>query len=62
MPAFLLGLPHLADGPLLAAAWRLQAPVLLGANAFSVWRPDPAGIRDWIFDEDPDPEAAAEAA
>ncbi|WP_338929217.1 hypothetical protein WDZ11_22270 (plasmid) [Roseomonas mucosa] len=47
MPEFLLGLPHLADGPLIAAARRLRAPLLLSANAFSIWQPDPVGIRDW---------------
>ena len=44
-PAFLVGLPHLADGPLLAAARRLRAPLLLSANAFSIWKPDQRGIR-----------------
>lgn len=48
MPEFLLGLPHLADGPLLAAARRLGTPVLLSANAFSIWRPDRIGVRDWV--------------
>lgn len=54
MPDFRLGLPHLKDGPLLSEARRLKAPVLLSANAFSVWRADPLGIPEWHgFDHRP---------
>lgn len=43
---FILGLPYVADGPLLRKARELGAPVLLSANAFSVWaRRD--GWREW---------------
>jgi hypothetical protein len=34
---FMLGLPYVADGPLLRTARDLRAPVLLSANAFSRW-------------------------
>lgn len=47
MIEFRLGLPHLKDGPLLSAARRLQAPVLLSANAFSIWRREHLGIPEW---------------
>lgn len=42
----ILGLPHLADGALLATARRLQAPVLISANCLSRWRKTD-GWRDW---------------
>ncbi|MDT8292321.1 hypothetical protein RQ846_21730 [Roseomonas mucosa] len=61
MPGFLLGLPHLADGPLLAAARRLRA---LHEDGEVEWTdPHPLAALRWTFlDGDPDPEAAAEAA
>ena len=46
-PAFLLGLPALRDGALWRAAGGLQALVLVSANALSVWRADPMGLRYW---------------
>lgn len=45
---FLLGLPTLSDGPLWQTARTLGAPVLISANALSVWRPDRLGLRQWI--------------
>jgi len=42
----ILGLPHLADGALLATARRLQAPVLISANCLSRWR-KADGWREW---------------
>jgi hypothetical protein len=43
---FLLGLPYVAEGPLLQTARALQAPVLLSANAFSLWNVR-GGLREW---------------
>jgi hypothetical protein len=43
---FLLGLPYVAEGPLLRTARELQAPVLLSANAFSLWNVR-NGLREW---------------
>lgn len=43
---FLLGLPYVAEGPLLQTARSLKAPVLLSANAFSRWIVRD-GIREW---------------
>src|SRR3546814_13702437 len=34
----ILGLPYLSNGPLLAKARELGAPILVSANAFSRWR------------------------
>lgn len=34
----ILGLPYLSNGPLLAKARELQAPILISASAFSRWR------------------------
>ena len=45
--AFLIGLPSLRDDALWRAARRLHAPVLVSANALSVWRADPMGLRHW---------------
>lgn len=42
----ILGLPHLANGALLATARRLQAPVLISANCLSRWR-KADGWREW---------------
>ncbi|WP_291333425.1 hypothetical protein [Desulfovibrio sp.] len=42
----ILGLPMLADGPLLRKAKELGAPVLVSANSFSRWRVE-NGIREW---------------
>ena len=47
MTEFLLGLPTLADGALWRAARGLGAPVLVSANALSVWRTDALGLRHW---------------
>jgi hypothetical protein len=44
---FLLGLPMLAEGPLWRAARALDAPILISANALSVWRRDALGLRHW---------------
>lgn len=44
---FLLGLPYLRDGLLGQTARRLQAPVLVSANALSRWRRDDFGLRVW---------------
>lgn len=41
-----LGLPHLANGPLLARAAALRAPVLISANCLSRWRKGD-GWRQW---------------
>ena len=41
-----VGLPHLADGALLARARHMQQPVLISANALSRWR-GTHGQRDW---------------
>lgn len=46
-PEFLLGLPTLADGRLWRTALQLKAPVLISANALSVWRRDELGLRHW---------------
>jgi hypothetical protein len=45
-PIFMLGLPYLSDGALLAAVRDLGAPVLFSANAFSVWS-RAGGRRAW---------------
>lgn len=45
---FLLGLPTPSRGPVLDAARDMGAPVLLSCNAFSRWRSDGRGGRDWI--------------
>ena len=42
----MVGLPHLADGKLLARARRLQQPVLISANALSRWSRK-RGWREW---------------
>ena len=47
MTEFLLGLPTLADGALWRTARRLGVPVLISANALSVWRTDTLGLRHW---------------
>jgi hypothetical protein len=47
-PTFLLGLPHASRGPLLETARRLGAPVLISANALSVWRKHDNGFRQWL--------------
>src|ERR1700712_2289172 len=44
---FLLGLPVLTDGPLWQAAKALDAPVLVSANALSLWRQDGPDLRQW---------------
>ena len=44
---FLLGLPTLADNALWQAAAKLDAPVLVSANALSTWRHDASGLRRW---------------
>jgi hypothetical protein len=44
---FLLGLPVLSDGPLWQAARALDAPILISANALSLWRRDRLGLRQW---------------
>jgi hypothetical protein len=41
------GLPALRDGPLWQTARRLKAPILVSANAFSRWRTDIIGLRQW---------------
>lgn len=46
-PTFLLGLPALRDGALWQAVRRLAAPVLVSANALSLWRRDHLGLRHW---------------
>jgi len=46
-PTFILGLPYVARGPLLATARALCAPVLVSANAFSERR-DHGGWREWV--------------
>lgn len=46
-PTFLLGLPALRDGALWRTARRLDAPVLISANALSRWRTDIIGLRLW---------------
>lgn len=46
-PTFLLGLPALRDGALWQAARRLGAPVLVSANALSLWRHGRFGLREW---------------
>lgn len=47
MLEFLLGLPYLKDGVLLRTARRLKAPVLISANALSIWERDAVGLRHW---------------
>ena len=47
MLAFLLGLPYLKEGLLWQTARRLDAPVLVSANALSLWRRDDYGLRRW---------------
>jgi hypothetical protein len=47
MLKFLLGLPHVMRGPLIDAARSLNAPVLISANALSVWKKDACGIPVW---------------
>lgn len=42
----ILGLPHLANGPILQRAVMLQAPVLISANCLSRWR-KADGWREW---------------
>lgn len=44
MVEMILGLPHLRKGPLLSRARELDAPVLVSANAFAVYRKDDLGI------------------
>ena len=44
---FLLGLPALRDGALWRTARRMDAPVLISANALSRWRTDIIGLRQW---------------
>jgi hypothetical protein len=44
---FLLGLPHVMRGPLIDAARSLNAPVLIGANALSMWKKDARDIPVW---------------
>lgn len=46
-PVFLLGLPTLADNALWRTALRLGAPVLISANALSLWQTDPRHGRSW---------------
>ena len=46
-PVFLLGLPTLADNALWRTALRLGAPVLISANALSLWESDPRHGRSW---------------
>jgi hypothetical protein len=45
---FLLGLPTLADSLLWRSARTVDAPVLLSANALSIWRRDRSGLRSWL--------------
>jgi hypothetical protein len=47
MLKFLLGLPHVMRGPLIDAARALNAPVLISANALSIWKMDSNGIPVW---------------
>jgi len=44
MLKFLFGLPHVMRGPLIEAARSLDAPVLISANALSVWKKDASDI------------------
>ena len=44
-PALLLVLPALRDGSLWRTARRLDAPLLISANALSRWRTDVIGLR-----------------
>ena len=44
---FWLGLPALRNNALWRIARRLQAPVLISANALSRWRTDSIGLRLW---------------
>lgn len=46
-PEFLLGLPSLAGDALWRTARRLDAPVLISANALSIWERDTLGLRHW---------------
>lgn len=41
-----VGLPHLANGPILARARRMQQPMLISANALSRWRKADS-VRTW---------------
>ena len=43
----MLGLPALTDGALWRTVRRIGAPVLVSANALSVWRTDRLGLRRW---------------
>jgi len=45
---FLLGLPTLTDNTQWRTARRLNAPVLISANALSRWTRDVLGLREWI--------------
>lgn len=47
MLKLLLGRPHVMRGPLIDAARALKAPVLISANALSVWKKDANGIPVW---------------
>lgn len=47
MLKFLLGLPHVMGGPLIDATRALNAPVLISANALSIWKKDSNGIPVW---------------
>ncbi|MBD2751008.1 hypothetical protein IC232_30715 [Microvirga sp. BT688] len=47
MLKFLLGLPQAIRGPLIDAARALYAPVLISANALSIWKKDASGIPVW---------------
>ncbi|MBD2745999.1 hypothetical protein IC232_04720 [Microvirga sp. BT688] len=47
MLKFLLGLPHVMRGPLIDAARSLNAPVLISANALSIWKKDANGVPVW---------------
>ena len=47
MLKFLLGLPHVMRGPLIDAARALNAPVLISANALSIWKKDASDIPVW---------------
>jgi hypothetical protein len=47
MLKFLLGLPHVMRGPLIDAAQALNAPVLISANALSIWKKDASAIPVW---------------
>ena len=47
MLKFLLGLPHVTRGPLIDAAKALNAPVLISANALSIWKKDANDIPVW---------------